>query len=134
LRLSVDVSSDAAEVLPALRFLGQSARQPVTPDHQLSCVVTRVTGGYDVRANDQSIDVAPSPEAVLRTLFAHTTRRALALSRDHTLVHGAVVRDGPARALVIGDPGCGLTSLAVRLMHSQGAAEGDAFSLLGPTG
>jgi hypothetical protein len=53
---------------------------------------------------------------------------------DHALARGAVLRDGPARVLLVGEPRCGLTSLALRLLHGGAVVEGDQFALLGADG
>jgi hypothetical protein len=134
LRLSVELQSDEGEVLDALRYLALGARQPVAPSQQLQCVVRRVPDGFEIRADHVVLDVAPSPEAVRDTLFAYMYDRALAQFEDHVLLRGAVVRNGTVRALIVGETGCGLTTLAVRLLFDGAAVEGEAFALLGSSG
>jgi len=134
LRLAITVRTNEREVLDALRFLAHRAQQPDTPVTRVECLVRRHGAQYEVSANGAVIDSAPSPVSVLETLFAFTQSRALALFDEHALVRGAVVGTGGARALLIGERGCGLTSLCVRSLHLGAAAEGDAFALLGADG
>lgn len=134
LSLAVEVRTPAPEVAAAVEFLAQTARQPAAPTQELVFDVTPAGAVYVVAVGDAVIDRSPSPEAVLEVLFAHVQSAVVEMHADHVLVRGAVLRHGSSRALLVGETGCGLTSLAVRLLTTGARFEGDAFALLGADG
>lgn len=134
LALEVELTSAVPEVLEVIQFLVQRARQPPRTQRRVSIAVDTDERGYAVVVDGTTIDHAPTPQAVLDTVFAHLQMRLLGCYPNHALVRGAVVWLGPTRALLTGEPGCGISSLAVKLLYEAEHVEGDAFALVGPDG
>jgi hypothetical protein len=132
--LDVELTSAAPELMDVAQFLVQHARQPVATQRRVAVAIDRRERGYAVSIDGVAIDQAPTPQAVLQTVFAALQGRLLGSFPDHALVRGAVVSIGPVRTLLIGEPGCGLSSLAVKALYARHRVEGDAFALLGPEG
>jgi hypothetical protein len=134
LKLGVEIRSSDPDVLSAIEFVANDARQPEPATEHVTFSIQSGQHEHVVSVDGQVIDRAPSAAAVAETLFTQIQTRALRLFPHHALVRGAVLRDRGTRALLVGEPGAGITSLVVRMLHSGAAVEGDAFALLGADG
>lgn len=125
--VQVDVDDASDEVREHLRCLVQRADQELHASASASLVVARTPGGHRVLDGGDLLVEARTPRQVLDATFARVHRRAfeLAALAGWVRVHGAVVRVDGARLAVIGAAGAGKTTLALQVLASGGAVEGD---------
>jgi hypothetical protein len=127
-RVVLDTTHADEAARAQLGLFVQHAVHPIAP---LVTVRLRVEGnersGYTVFDNDDVLAAVASPREVLDEVFARAHRRAFELASLSGWVrfHGAVVRVGDQRVVVVGDSGAGKTTLTVSLLVAGHHVETD---------
>jgi hypothetical protein len=127
----VDISVDDPMLADALRYVTNSAAQPVRPHRTFHYRVSG-HGPYDIFEEGDPLPQAARSDDVLEVVYHRCYQRAfhlLALG-GWSLLHGALLRAGDHRLLLVGDKGAGKTTLALRLLYDGFAVEGDEAVLL----
>jgi hypothetical protein len=128
---AVEISLDDPALVGPLRYLLNSAEQPVRPLRAFHYAVSG-TGPWEIREEGDLLERAERAEDVLSAVYRRCHQRAyhfLALG-GWTLVHGAVLRAGANRLLVTGDTGTGKSTLALHMLLRGYAVEGDELALV----
>jgi len=129
LGLTVAIAGDDPAVAGRLDFLVQHADQPGAPVAEGRWSVHGAVAPYVVREDGAPPAGEHDAGAVMEHLFHRIHARALALAPAPLLWCG-VAGLGERRALLVGPPGAGISTLLVRLLHRGGGVEGDRLALL----
>jgi hypothetical protein len=132
LDLQVTVRAEHPGVAETLRMLEQSAHHRFAPARSVEYVVAAGGEGFDVREDGSLIATVPYPIDVLMLLDGHVYAPALAphAGGAAALLHGACVRVGGTRALLVGERDARWSALLVKLLLDGAAVEGDWYVLL----
>ncbi len=130
LALAVRVLSDEEAVLEAVEFLAQDALQDVAIAEAVSYTVHRHEESYVIGEDGITVATEFYAHGVIGVLLERLYRRAVLSMQPTILLRGLVGRAAKRRFLVVGAPGCGLTTLALRLLSEGLGVEGDALALI----
>jgi hypothetical protein len=128
---AVEVSLEDPALAPRLRYLTNTAEQPVRPLRTFRYGISGC-GPWEIREEGDLVDRFDVADDVLFILYRRCHQRAyhfLTLG-GWTLVHGAVARVGGKRLLITGDAGTGKSTLALHLLVHGHPVEGDDLALV----
>jgi hypothetical protein len=130
LALRVVLRAEDPALLDQLEFLAQDALQERPAERVVTYAVQRTEEGYALTEDGEPCGVEFHAGGVVLRLFERIYSRALALLGDATVIQGATGVAGGRRFLLVGEPGSGLTSLAIRLLLDGAAVEGAELAVL----
>ena len=127
----VEITAEDPRLRPSLEYLAVDADQPLPVRWRQRYDVVG-TGPYEVRQDGDLADTVATVDDVLYVVYARCYGRAREpfLAAGWAALHGAVVRIGDQRVLLVGDKGVGKTTLALRLLFDGHPLEGDEAVLV----
>ena len=127
----VRIETDDQEVHRQLRYLDHCASQPFQPSNQLCLSARSTQGGFVLMADGEGLGLVASPAEALDRLYTLAYRHAFTtLPESALLLHGATISFGSGRALLVGPPRAGKTTLATRFLLDGVEASGDEYAVL----
>ncbi len=127
----VRIETDDQEVHRQLRYLDHRASQSYEPSNQLSLSARSEQGGFVLMADGENLGRVVSAAEALDRFYTLAYRHAFTtLPASALLLHGATVSFGSRRALLVGPPRAGKTTLATRFLLDGVAASGDEYAVL----
>src|SRR5262249_51463388 len=126
----VEIGYDAPGLGQTFRYLAGQADQAALVCKTFRYEV-RGSSPYEIREEGDLVDRVATPDDVLYIVYSRAHARAIErfLLSGWVILHAAVARVGPRRMLVLGHKGAGKTTLALRLLYSGHAVEGDELAM-----
>lgn len=132
LDLEVVVRTEDAHIEQTLEVLRQTAHHRLLPARSIDYEIVAVAGGFEIVEDGSLLATAPYPIDVLMVLDGHVYAPALApyAGTPAVLLHGACVRIGGTRLLLVGDRDPRRTALLLQMLSDGAGVEGDWHVLL----
>jgi len=132
LDLEVVVRTEDARIAQTLEVVRQTARHGFPPSRSIEYEIAAVDGGFEIAEDGTLLATAPYPIDVLMVLDGHIYAPALApyVGTPAALLHGACVRVGGTRTLLVGDRDPRRAAFLLQLLSDGAAVEGDWHVLL----
>lgn len=129
---AVAIRTESLDVVEALAFLAQQARQSVTVEATMRFDVQTTSRGHAIREERDIVDVVDSAHDVLDVLYrrVHDRAYAHASSQGWVRLHAGLATINGRRILAVGESGAGKTTLMLRLLFDGARVDGDEFVLL----
>lgn len=132
LDLEVVLRTEDARIARTLEVVRQTARHGFPAARSIDYEITAVDGGFEIAEDGSLLATAPYPIDVLMVVDGHVYAPALApyVGTPAALLHGACVRVGGSRLLLVGDRDPRRAALLLKLLSDGAAVEGDWHVLL----
>ena len=130
----IEIATDNAAVLAALRYLAHDAVQDVAPFGQVGFRVVERDQGFQVFEDGAEIGAGLDPEGVMTLIYTHAHDAAFASLPPHLRLHAGCAQVDGRRILVVGRKRAGKTTLMLRLALDGVEVQGDEMVVVAANG